>query len=1025
MFQRSRNYFVALAVLVTLALTYQSTLDPWLEPPIVKQIKLAELPALRGDDSLADLFPYGAWQRGACKRLQTKDGVLLYDRWEQTADDQWKLWPVTVVIGRGTSIASKNDPIVIESDEGAEIKFSGSLNMMSGSAPPIDRGRIIGKVRIRRAGPSSSGNSPSGDSSTSRARPSLDIRTAEVGIDSRKIWTTESIEMRLGDAHLIGRDLTLHLAAATGTTGGGSNPSDVLDRMELIYLDTLSMPFAQAPLVPPAQRKAMTQSNSSHHEPIALERPPAEVSVACGGRVEYDFALDRLSLRDQVSLVYKLANSEPDRFQCELLELALRDPMNGSLNRSGPLDWLLRVRAEGAPAVATLPSFGFELAAESIHLDAVGGLLSAEGSSGVRVRYGGINARLARLGYQFNPAAPEQIGAIDAFGSGLVEVDDPAIPLRLAQWRDGFKLQPRGAMTAQTIDSDVELWIDGDISAVLADGGKFHADKLWGILSPDKPPRTDLPPATRPSFHPDRFHAEGDVRLDTSAIAVQTSKLMLQFVADPPAQPQRLSGENSQPNNMRQWVSQPKMNADGTSAPVARDRPRISGDKITAQLRLVDGSVGAKDLQVSGNVQVTHNVLAGGTALEARLTGERLVMREGDGDDVLQLTSDPSRPARFELGDGYFVGPEIQVRPSENIVWINSAGEFRMPTAILPTGLTQTQPVPNNLSNPEQVAAPENKIRWTEPPLCRWQGQMIFDGHSAVLTDGVDISAALINADEPWKIRLKGDRLEVFLDADVRVRDVQTIRKAAVQKVVLMQSTQRPVVVEAYQYDVNDVLITRHLMSAPQLSFMPMAGGKLLGDGPGWYRAWMLAKNATGEPTLRGIHLDYYESMQADVSVKSLEFIRGVRVATKFVNRWDEIVDASAMVQLSMDESTMDCDQLRFAVDPRFVAVPPRGIKQPTPWEMEASGGVVFKTRNERGMFDGTAQRAAYSSSKGVFTVEDGANRPAVFRQTQPNGQAGPELAVKTMTILPETMEIQNMVLERFNFGMLPGNENR
>ena len=32
------------------------------------------------DESLKDLFPDGAWQRGLCKQLQTADGMLLFDQ---------------------------------------------------------------------------------------------------------------------------------------------------------------------------------------------------------------------------------------------------------------------------------------------------------------------------------------------------------------------------------------------------------------------------------------------------------------------------------------------------------------------------------------------------------------------------------------------------------------------------------------------------------------------------------------------------------------------------------------------------------------------------------------------------------------------------------------------------------------------------------------------------------------------------------------------------------------------------------
>ncbi len=1043
----ARQYSFALITLVIMACVYRATVDPWLEPPVVQPIRMAPTVVLRGDDSLADLFPEGAWQRGTCKRLQTSDGVLLFDQWQQTSNDQWKLWPISVVIGRGLSGNTKAEPIVITSEEGAEIRFTESFDPMSGGAPPISRGRIIGNVQIRRV--SNGPNQPT--SGASKSSPTLDIRTANLGIDNRKIWTTESIEMFLGDAYLSGRDLTMHLAAAAGSPGSGSNVSSLLDRMELIYLDKLVLPLK------PKDANQLNNSSSSQ-QPLTQSQTPAVISIACDGRVEYDFALDRLSVRDNVSLVHQAPLVKPDRFDCQSLEMTLRDPMNDSLVRTGPMDWLFRIQAKGNPAIADFPSYGIELAAETIDLDATTGLVQALGGSGVRVRYGAINARLARLGYQFDPKNPKRIGAVDAFGSGLVEIIDPNMSLRQVRWSEGFKMQPLGAVTPDAIDADIALFIDGDVTALLADGGEFRADSVEGVLKPDtKLAQTNAPTQptnARPGLRPDRFQAIGDVRLDTAAIAVQTQRLMLYFVENLQPAPLRLNPDGSvatdaPPPSFRQWVSQPDAASGGIVKPIARQRPTLRGDSIKAELRQDPSGISAKDLAVMGSVEVLHSLNAGNVPLDARLTGQQLRLQDAGGEDVMQLDGTAEAPARFELGDGYFVGPQIQIRPSDNIVWINSAGEFQMPSAVLPTGLDNTAASsnanaklassksafdPSIRTNPLNTEddEPASKITWTKPPRCTWQGEMIFDGHSAILTEGVDIQAELINGNEPWQIHLTGDRLDVVLEQNVQVRDVQTIRQAAIRSIVLMQSAERPLIAEAYQRTTDGVLQARHLMNAPKLTLMPAAGGKLIGDGPGWYRGWMLASkpqlgsgpnqstpSVPGEAGLNGVHLTYHESMLGDLQNKNLEFNRSVRVATKPIANWTDAFDANKMESVGIDESTLDCDQLRFTIDPRFSASNPSTARTPMPWEMEASGGVVFKTRNERGLFDGTASRAAYASAKEVFIIENAPNRPATLRKTLPDGQPGPYVEVVEATINTRTMELQ-MVPLRFNFGTLP-----
>ncbi len=175
---------------------------------------------------------------------------------------------------------------------------------------------------------------------------------------------------------------------------------------------------------------------------------------------------------------------------------------------------------------------------------------------------------------------------------------------------------------------------------------------------------------------------------------------------------------------------------------------------------------------------------------------------------------------------------------------------------------------------------------------------------------------------------------------------------------------------------------------------------------------------------LTGIHLVFNDSMQGDMTGRNLDFLRGVRVAVRPVGSWDEDFDAKAMDAISMGDSTLDCDRLRFSVEPGYDDFS-TDSRSPNPWEMEATSGVVFRTRNERGLLAVTASRAAYSSSKDLFTVEGAPNRAATFQQTLQDGSQGPEGAVRTMSIRPRTMKIENLVLERFNIATPARTSNR
>ncbi len=254
---------------------------------------------------------------------------------------------------------------------------------------------------------------------------------------------------------------------------------------------------------------------------------------------------------------------------------------------------------------------------------------------------------------------------------------------------------------------------------------------------------------TKKTLMPDRFEITGDVRIDTTAIAAETQRLLLFFVAeDGPATASRGRSASTASSPLRQWVVQPRKPGEMVD-PIARPRPTIRGDSIRAELGRSNSQLSAKKLSVMGSVEVIHHLKTGDQTLPARLTGDQLQLIDGGGEDILQLGSGPDAPARFELGDGFFIGPQIQVRPSDNLIWMNAAGEFQMPTAAPSDRIGR--------------ASTKDSFRWSKPPHCRWQGEMIFDGRTAVLSDGVEITASLVNEKETWDLHMTGDRLQVDL----------------------------------------------------------------------------------------------------------------------------------------------------------------------------------------------------------------------------------------------------------------------
>ncbi len=1071
--QRLKRYVVTMLALVTLGVTYELTFVRWLEPDPIEPLEFAQTPGLHRNESLAALFPADAWQQENCKRLQTRDGALLFENWEQIGDDQWKLWPLTVVLGMNSE-----SPLILDAEEGAEIKFSESLDVMSGGAPPIERGRMIGQVRIRSVGNGFDMGRPGGEAAH------LEIVSSDFGIDFRKIWTTQPISVRMGGIRLAGRDLTLHLAPLGRIQPGGEGGLSILNRMELIYLDELTVPLPGGGLWQvgnqPSQTSdaAVSSAGEFDQEPQTTDSisgdggsfgnssdtspEPASAKLRCAGRVIFNFASNELTLHDRVRLEHRTA-TEIDQFDCELLKLQFAnlfrpvDEPSPSLGLKNPAghsqpaaeqigDYLHSIVAEGQPARIKLPSFLAEVAAEQIHFDARAGLLQMTGSAGARISYSGHTWRFKQFSYQLNPQDPTQIGAFDAIGSGLVEFGGPTpLPVKRLRWTDGIKLDQPDE------NGQFSLRVDGDVTALMNDDGRFSCDSVLLVMQAGSHDLTG--DSWLRSVRPQRFQATGRVNMQSPMVDVATRLLRLYFDFDETPETQSATATTATAHPLRQWVRQPddeRRNENGTTAnlvgsasPVSGPRPTVHGDTINARLRISGTELTASDLTVVGDVSLKHSLRTPTGTLPAVLTGQRLQIRDSSGDEILQIGSGIDDPARLAVGDGYFIGPMIQVRLADNLVWINDAGEFQLPSEMLPR-VAAGKPTPTPLESSADVAnQPTDRrsgrggevlnpgtmpLKWVSPPRCRWRGQMLFDGARVVLTDGIDIRGTVMVGREQdvWDISLIGDQLRVAFDQPVAMRELDSIRSTTIRQVMVTSSDNNPLLVTANQLTSRGVRKGRHLLAAPELTFVPESS-LLSGPGPGWYRAWMqtaatsLSAGVTSDGrklggfSLTGMHLVYKESFEANLANQSLDFYTGVRVASRPVKAWDDLIDAEAMQGLRLGESTLDCQRLRLGVDSTR-----QRSDLDIAWEMEALGGVLFQTRNDRGLFNGQAQRATYTAAKDVFLIEGDAARSATMHRTLPTGAAGENVAVKRMSVNTRTMEVINVEFDRLQLGTLP-----
>lgn len=1057
-----RNYITALAVLVICAAVYSETEKRLLSVPDVAEVTprppTQNVSAIQG---LVGLFPEGAWQLGDCKRLLTSQGTLLFKTWQPISEDRWKLEPLTLVIGRGLSTDHSEAPIVLNAIEGAEVQFAESLDMMGGTAPPIKMGRMIGDVFIERAG-------------IKEPSETFAVQTRNVRIDNQKVWTTERIAMQVAGADLRGIDLTIYLAASAASATKAEKPSTILDRMDLVYLEELRIPLDGTPSAVPTPRRIGTAAARD-----ATQKENGVVSIKCKNGLGYDFALDRLSLRDSISMIRSVRGRVVDEFTCDTLDLVLRDPADRTVVRRGPLDWIDRINATGRPALMNLASYDFQLHAESIEFDSVGGLLNAKGSTGVRIKRGPIDAKLDGLTYQYNPDAPKQLGDIDVVGAGTVSVEQPGVMLRQLSWTESFKLTPAGQVTLDAVKekrehNKLQLLVDGDVRATLADGGTANAGSVQGIMKPFYVDQIVQSPfdstvagrvvepqqriERKMTLVPEVFHALDGVSIDTNQIAAQMDRLSLFFevAADYGKSPVSKSNsdgmsnvtnvtnatDNQQPGGLASFVSQPKV-GNQLRAPVAHQpagpspRPRLSGDAVSAQLLISASGMHPKDVSIDGNVHLDHQVLTGESWLPIQMTGDtmrllRSAVPQSSGQDYLQLGSGPEAPARLKMGDGFFVGPTIKVWPSDNVVQVTGAGELRVPSELLKRApQPDTKPI-----EPTSASVAVSDVEWTSPPYCRWGGAMQFDGKTALLSGGVQIDAELVNDDSPWIASMTGQEMQIALEQPVSLMDQSSMSSAKLSEISLVQSESRPVMVRAEQRSVDQMTEAIHMIAASRFVFSPANGGALMGAGPGWYRGWMMMDENSSivsdhqpetqtrtSQVLQGVHLTFRESMQGDLEKQTLAFTGGVRTGVRKLQSWNDAVDVTQMERLAVGELTLDCQQLQFGITPGMPEDLRRIPGMPTPWEMVAEGGVVVRTNTEkRGLIEGTAARASYESKKSWLNVLGAPGQSAFIRQTWPDGTAGVQAHSPRMLLNTKTYDFQTIMQDaQINNVRLPG----
>ena len=563
------DYLKAFVLCTIAAIGYRYTVVPLVEPPAGPLVEIDDaMQDLSGPD-LGDVFAADSWQMQNPKTLRAPWGWLLFQEWKQTAPDRWEVSPVSVVLedgnkaGTATGGPTGQSRILLDSPEGAIVEFSEPINMMNSATPAIKGGQLLGEVHIYNQQPKVLAEEASAYKVAKSTRPeTFDLRTRNVRIDNKQIRSAEEVRLSVGDALIVGRDLTIKMAAGGTIPTSVDSPLAVLDSLELIYLDTLQVPLLDGPLWQPIVSSASNEANTN-----SLPLPvydSASLSVACDGRVTFDFATFILRMTEGVTLRHHWSDLQHDSFACRTLDIQLVNPFTTAklpkVDDQNPLQRvsqrLRRIVARGAPIQAEVPSLGGRLMASEISfLTETGEVELLGGPDKVELIYGDYRFSLPDLHYQVNASDPTRPGKMVVDGAGMVTVVGAENPLKSFQWQQTLQLLPQ--------EIGYQLWVAGDVKAKMRDGGSVGAGDIALLFDWRQDPTSG-----RDSLRLDKLRARKNVDVNLREMVAKTETVLVLFEhlvdsAIEPSQPESPSINPASGPRQRQWITGP---ADGGSA---------------------------------------------------------------------------------------------------------------------------------------------------------------------------------------------------------------------------------------------------------------------------------------------------------------------------------------------------------------------------------------------------------------------------------------------------------------------------
>jgi hypothetical protein len=1045
LFRRIQKYLIALVPWLVGAALYGMLVVPWLEPyrewsdpvhPVVQREKQTPW--------WSRYFQPGDWQLGEATVLETERGVLLFRDRKEVGDHILQLSPLTLVLPRGTSHGGGGEPsevLLIECDQGAEFEFAGRLDPLKGAPPPLVGGMLRGLIRMRSIHPSGQSLSNIGQSLSNML-----IQTRDVHIDARTLWTSQTVQIQLGDSQIEGRELLIELdkellSEPADASGASSSPFQGFKSLSLQYLDRAWIRLPNGGLL---------GSSPSHPTaaPNVANLPPAHLSIGCKRVFQYNFLRNVATMDGGVTIEHQVEGMRPDRFSCDQLAIHLNvtsDPVAAKDPQAAA--WQVRlVEAIGKDTddeeedhywvLLHAPDQQYRLQARSLRWDQTAGKIEvSNGLPGNRfpasipayLQMKQLEIWSEQLDFQ-NDALDvssnrslDRLGNLNAKGPGkCIAKIDPDATWQL-EWTQSLQLAPDGPVDW--------LSIQGEAKAGHTTQGSFSAERidLW-ISKQESAPGNAAPQGKLAvGFRPQRMVAERGVVLHTAKLQAQVDRLESWFDYQEAAPIAVAPTAPNPPGNGPAFPTRPIDSAATTPAPSApaaggnsaNDPPlQVLGRLLRTHMVQAPGQTWVQDLELEGDVTLLRAAGAGSAAWPLRVSGDAMQMEMLD-----QLFYDiriSGKPATIAVGEGMLQGPQLRMNQKEQQIWMDSPGHFALPPEFLKTS---------------EASSPAGMV-WMEVPQVSWSGRMVFNGETARLEGDVQWHGKVQRPEgDTWTLSGRSQQLDLVLGQPL-AWDLKTPQTATLSKMILRSDVQ----VYALQEDRFGHLQSTHHLALPEIQF-DLVQQTFQGRGPGGIRshAQNLSQDRSTTPAvaalsspsseaalLQCLHLTFAQAMQgrmlraAGGNQMDVTFLQNVHALQGSVSNWNDALDLHQLTALSPGQSIITADQLRIYSTgdlnsnqppglPRLVSTPPAAGF----WELEANGNVTAESIPSQGRVKVMAQRAQYVLHQDRLRIEGMPQRPAVIWMTDPKLPAGApaEFQVRFAEVNVRTLEYGAMEL--------------